>query len=180
MKNDSQSTRQNAQLADLLTRWRRWLRLRHRSLESAHEEIVQDASADLVEYLAEPSRRDLPDEEVRRIGFTILRRRVADIFRSRAVRKFEDVPLDVLPATDPSSNPEEVETYVRLLRAVVSIIAKLDGPSRELLLRKEASGGSRDKPLTDAERQRLSRLRTELKRQLAEKYGVNIEQILNG
>lgn len=174
--NNPHPKERGALLEELLPRWRRWLGLRYRSLQALHPEIVQDASADLIEYLSREVERSHSDEEIRKIGFTILRRRVADAFRSRAVQATADVPLDGLPAIDPSSNPEEVESYARLLRAVLRLVDKLDKPSRELLLRSETQGSA--KPLSDAERQRLSRLRADLRRELAERHGVDVRQFL--
>ncbi|MCI0627701.1 MAG: hypothetical protein L0387_39630 [Acidobacteria bacterium] len=163
---------------DLHLRWIAWLRLRHRSLAHVHTEIVQDATTDLIQYLSEHKNQAHSDEDIRRIGFTILRRRVADEFRARTVQWAEDFPLDELPSTDPSSNPEEVLRYASLLRAVTGLIARLNKPSRELLLRVEAGTDAAEVALSDAERQRLSRLRAELRRQLAETYGIDIKQFL--
>lgn len=174
--NNNPHLQRDALLEELLPRWRRWLSLRYRSLVALHPEIVQDASADLVEYLSRARERTLADDEVRKIGFTILRRRAADAVRSRALEVAEDVPLDSLPTTDPSANPEEVENYARLLRAVVRLLAKLDRPARELLLRGE--DGRSGTALSDAERQRLSRLRADLRRELAETHGVDVRQFL--
>lgn len=158
-------------------RWIAWLRLYHRSLNQVHSEIIQDTSADLIQYLSRHKGSVHSDDDISRVGFTILRRRVADEFRSRTIQWVEDFPMDELPNTNLSNNPEEVLRYVSLLRAVIGLMAKLDRSSRELLLRAEY-GGTADAPLSDAERQRLSRLRAELRRQLAENYGVDIKLFL--
>lgn len=157
-------------------RWMAWLRLYHRSLDQVHSEILQDASADLIQYLSRHERSVHSDEDISRIGFTILRRRVADEFRSRTIQWAEDFPMDELPNTDLSNNPEEILRYSNLLRAVIGLMAKLNKPSRELLLRGEY--GAVDVPLSDTERQRLSRLRAELRRQLVEIYGIDIKKFL--
>lgn len=176
MTDEKQSGRFEALLLKLHPRWIAWLRLRHHSLEHVHSDILQDASADLIKYLSPHEGQVHSDEDISRIGFTILRRRVADEFRSRTIQWAEDFPLDELPSTDPSGNPEEVLRYAKLLRAVISLMAKLDKPSRELLLRDEGGAGASDTPLSDAERQRLSRLRADLRQQLAQTYGIDIKQ----
>jgi hypothetical protein len=59
MNNDPHLQR-HVLLEELLPRWLRWLSLRYRPLAALHPEIVQDASADLVEYL--PARLAWPSD----------------------------------------------------------------------------------------------------------------------
>jgi DNA-directed RNA polymerase specialized sigma24 family protein len=166
------------QLAQLQSRWLSWLRIRHWALKPLHEEIAQSAVADLLEYVSQRSPAVIPAEELKKIGFTILRRRVADQYRSKVSAWADESVLEELPSADPSSDPEEVLTYSRLLRAVLALIAKLDRPARELLLRDESPSLPRGRPLTEVERQRRVRLREELRRQLTETYGVDLKQFL--
>src|SRR5436309_1919311 len=95
--NDSEQL--DAVLADLRSRWMTWLRVRRRALESVHDDIVQDALADLVQYLSGRGQHLHSTEEIRRIGFTILKRRVADVFRSQTLRWAEAPQPDELPSS---------------------------------------------------------------------------------
>jgi DNA-directed RNA polymerase specialized sigma24 family protein len=162
-----------ALFARLLRRWAAWLRLRHRALGHLHADILQDATADLVHYLSRTSPHAVTDEDIARIGFTILRRRIADEFRSKALQWAEGAAPDDLPATDPSTDPEQVLRYARLLRSVIDQLARLDRQSRELLLRRETGA---DAPLSDAQRQRLSRLRADLRRRLLDEHGIDVRE----
>jgi DNA-directed RNA polymerase specialized sigma24 family protein len=170
MNENSASEPLQRQLAYLQPQWLSWLRLRHRSLAPLHEEITQAAAADLVEYVSRRPLAAVSDEELRKIGFTILRRRVADQYRSKVLIWADESALHDLESPDPSTNPEQVATYSRLLRTVLALLARLGPDSRELLLR--------ETPLTDAERQRRSRLRADLRRQLLDQFGIDLKQVL--
>jgi DNA-directed RNA polymerase specialized sigma24 family protein len=158
------------QLASLRPQWRAWLRLRHRSLQPVHEDILQTTVADLLQYQLRHPDAVLTDKDVRSIGFTILKRRAADQYRSQVLTWADESVLENIQSPDPSTDPEQVTNYARLLRAVLALLAKLDAPTRELLVR--------DGPLTDAERQRRSRLRADLRRQLAYQYHIDLNQVL--
>ena len=173
MTEEDKSAEHKALFAKLRPRWAAWLRLRHRALGHLHADILQDASVDLVHYLSRNSASAATDEDVARIGFTILRRRVADEFRSKALRWAEGAAPDDLPATNPSTDPEQVLRYTSLLRTVIGQLARLDRASRELLLRGETGS---EAPLTDAQRQRLSRLRTDLRRRLLDELGIDVRE----
>ena len=174
---DYDSKQLDVVLAELRLRWMAWLHLRRRALESFHAEIVQDASADLLQYLSGRGQRLHSEEEIRRIGFTILKRRVADVFRSQALRWAEAPQPDELPSSDPGADPERVLRYARLLRLVIGLVAKLDRPSRELLMR-DSTIGAPNSPLSDAERQRLHRLRQQLRHEIKEIHGIDVKQYL--
>lgn len=168
----------DVQLAKLRPLWMNWLRLRHRSLVHAHDDIVQDATVDLIAYVSKDAQRKRSEEEIRKIGFTILQRRVADRFRAGVLEWAEHSQPDELPSTDSSSDLDRALAYRKLLRAVMSMLAQLDGPSRDLLLGDEAIGPDAAAPLSAAQRQRLSRLRAELRRQLEEKYNIDVRRLL--
>lgn len=178
MPAEPQSARIDDQLAKLHPFWLNWLRLRHRSLKHLHADLVQDALADLLRYLSLHNEQHHSDEDVRRVGFAILRRRVADAFRASVVQWAEDHALDELPNTDPSHDLDKVVAYRKVLRTVTAMMAKLDDESRALLLGAEADGRADDAPLSAAERQRLSRLRAALRRRLKDESGVDIRQFL--
>ena len=133
--------------------------------------------ADLVQYLSGRGQHLHSTEEIRRIGFTILKRRVADVFRSQTLRWAEAPQPDELPSSDPGADPERVLRYARLLRLVIGLVAKLDRSSRELLMR-DSTTGVPDSPLSDAERQRLHRLRQKLRREIEEIHGINVKEFM--
>src|SRR5258708_1424264 len=64
--------RVEAVIKDIRPQWLGWLRRRHARLKLQHEDIVQDAAADLARYVSRVTTRELADEEIRRIGFSIL------------------------------------------------------------------------------------------------------------
>ncbi len=170
--------RLDALLQDVRSQWQAWLRRRLPALESLHKDIVQDAAGDLVEYMSTRDRADLPDEEVRRIGFTILRRRAADATRRWSSSASRQVSLT--EAFEPAVSGElgRAEEYRKLLRAVIELMGSLDQDSRELLVRGEYPTKGDPAPLSGAQRQKLSRLRHELRRKLAEQYRLEVDNIL--
>ena len=167
-------------LADVYGQWNAWLHLRYSGLAGIHTELLQDAAADLSEYVLKIRNRQLSDAEVRKVGFTILKRRVADVFRAKAIDWVEHLPLDLLPSSDPRSDPEFATRYRKLLRLVVGIVAKLDRHDRDLLLRDSSPGGDKSIAMTVAERQQLRRLREQLRVELRERYGIDVSGYLKG
>lgn len=166
-------------VAALLPQWRTWLRLRHRSIAHLHADLAQQAAADLLEWMQRSRKTDLVEEDLRRLGFRILQRRVADTFRSQVAewgrREGDaDVPreeLDVDARAD--ANPEQAHHYARLLRSVMVLLAELGAGDRALLLGDEL--GPVAQPRTAAQRQRLKRLRAHLREQLEERFGLAID-----
>jgi hypothetical protein len=170
--------RLDAVLKEIRPQWLGWLRRRHAGLESRHEDIVQDASADLAGYLSRMRTREAADEEIRRIGFSILRRRVADAFRGRVLSWNASAPLDQVPDTTGGADLERVQDYSKLLRVVMGLLAPLDRASRDLIVRGQEARAPDDVPLSDAERQKLMRLRAELKRKLLERFDIDVTSLL--
>lgn len=117
---------------------------------------------DVFEYVTKAGKSTPSEEDIEKIGFTILKRRVGDSFRSQTIRWAEDVPLDLLPSNDPNTDHDRTVRYAKMLRLVIGLVAKLDRRERNLLLR-----GKTSRPMSDAERQQLSRLRRRLREQLA-------------
>ncbi len=166
--------------AAIYPQWRAWLQLRHPALAFIHAELVQDAAADLTEYVLKLGDRRLSEDDVRKIGFTILKRRVTDAFRSKAIEWVEHLPLDRLPSNDPKSDPEFSTRYTNLLRLAVGLIAKLDRHDRDLLLRDSSPGRPKRLAMSAGERQRLSRLRARLRDELFKAYGIDVRDYLKG
>jgi DNA-directed RNA polymerase specialized sigma24 family protein len=164
----------DAHIARLRPRWLGWLRLHRGRLADRHEDILQDAALDLAGFLAK--NPGLPEDDVNRVGFTILRRRAADEYRQEVVDWAGSEVLDVLPSERPADNPEEVLDQARVLKTVAGMLAALDRRSRELLLREETAAGA-IAPLSDAERKQRSRLRQGLKRRLLEEHGIDLASV---
>jgi hypothetical protein len=122
--------------------------------------------------------REFVDGEIQRIGFSILRRRVADAFRARILAWNDSEALDQVPDTAGGADVERVSEYSKLLRVVMGLLAALDRESRDLVVRGGNARAEGDAALSDAERQKLSRLRTELKRQLMERFDIDVTSLL--
>lgn len=172
-------------VAALIPQWRRWLRLRHRSIEHLHADLAQQAAADLLEWIQRTSKTGLVDEDLRRLGFRVLQRRVADAFRSDAAEwgrrgSAADAQQggheEVDTRTD--ANPALAHQYRRLLRAVVALLAELSAEDRALLVGPEL--GPVAEPRTTAQRQRLKRLRARLRDQLHERFGLEVDLLSTG
>jgi hypothetical protein len=170
--------RLDALLQDVRSQWQAWLRRRLPALDTLHKDIVQDAAGDLVEYVSAQGRAELPDDEIRRIGFTILRRRAADATRRWSSSAGRQVPLTEAFEPAMSGEPGRAEEYRKLLRAVIELMGNLDQESRELLVRGEYPTKGNPAPLSGAHRQKLSRLRHELRSKLVERYRLDVDNIL--
>ncbi len=161
--------------------WLSWLRIKHPALANAHGDLVQQTSADLL-YWASNHQSKNYTEEVRQVGFRILQRRVADMFRDPArswTSTGDDEPATEagLNVLDGDSEPSKSAEYFELLKAIVSVLSGLPKEERELLLRMDFSSeviGHR--PLTDAQRQQLSRLRQRMRHLLLKNHGINLHK----
>lgn len=169
----------------LLPGWHAWLRIRHRSLATQHADLVQDAATGLVHWLAQHAGADISDEDVRRVGFRILQRRVVDEFRAQVSewsRRDSDSDADAaseVPDTRPGSNPPQALQHSRLLRALVGVLSELSAQDRALLVGDELGGSpSIDGPRSGAQREQLRRLRKRVRETLVKKHGLDLKDWL--
>lgn len=167
------------QIAALIPQWRAWLHLRHRSIAHLHADLAQQAAADLLEWMQVSPKTKLVEEDLRRLGFRILQRRVADTFRTRVIEWAHgggDADIqgeDSVADARADANPEQAHHYARLLRSVMALLAELAAEDRALLLGDEL--GPPRQARTAAERQRLRRLRAQLREQLMERFGLAVD-----
>jgi hypothetical protein len=165
-----------AALNEAQSRWKAWLRARYPTLSHLHAEFMQDAAADLTEYV-QNSQNHFTEADLARIGFVILKRRVADLFRDKAARWSEQA--SAAPADEPAqSAPAIDEGYAKILRLVVGHIAHLSSSDRDLLLRQADDMASGRSAMSVAERQQLSRLRTRLRQAILAKHRIDIRAFL--
>jgi DNA-directed RNA polymerase specialized sigma24 family protein len=167
----------NAALQVLGPRLRRYLAYHHFALREQHEDLVQAALADTLAYLnALPAPGVEDEDEVARIGFTILKRRVADAFRDNAKQwalKQSGDPDE--PTTDDAT---ESLDYKRTLRTVIELMATLEPRERDLIAG-AALGQRLGRPHSDAERKALSRARASLKAKLWTRHRIDLDRFLN-
>jgi DNA-directed RNA polymerase specialized sigma24 family protein len=161
------------------------LRRRIPALKSRHEDLVQETLADLSDRIAEggegvPSSWlaiETPSDEDRahlaRLARTILRRRVADLFRAR-VRGRADEPVEAEPEAILSRerDADRAAHTAELLRITALAMEALSANDREaLLLAAERDGERVEGRMPDKDRQRLSRARSRLLAILRERLG---------
>lgn len=179
MTTASEPPRPSENIAELLTAWLSWLRARHPRLDSVHMDIVQQTAADLLQWQTEQLEQSSPDL-LQKIGFRILQRRVADVFRDPVKRwaslEIPDIAL-LVETSSTASNDEPLHALEadRFIKALIDLLADLEPSDRALLLRAAdpAVGAS---PLTIAKRQRLSRLRKQMRRTLRVRHGIDLEK----
>lgn len=166
----------------LLPDWHAWLRIRHRSLAAHHGDLVQDAAAGLVDWLGKRAGSEISDEDVRRVGFRILQRRVIDQFRTQVgewARQGSDAEVDAIsevPDTRPDANPLQALQYSRLLRTLVGVLSELSAQDRALLVGDEIGEVPvSDGPRSGAQREQLRRLRKRVRETLINKHGLDVK-----
>jgi hypothetical protein len=155
-------------LPELYSRWRAQLR-RHPRLTASHDDILQITAQDLLAVAGEGTQA-LEAGDLRRLGYGILKRRIADTYRVEVRRWARHEPLeDRHVSADVNSDPERVAHFSMLLRSVLELMAELDIEDRELLQR-FLRDDTTIKAMTEAERKRLSRLRERLRRLTDKKH----------
>lgn len=176
-------SRHEDRVAALLPGWLSWLRIRQRSLALQHADLVQEAAADLLQWLVRHHDTVLAEDDLRRVGFRILQRRVADAFResvgewSRQPSERELEGVSELPDPSPGANPAQALQHARLMRALVEVLTEL-GPEERSLLLGDEMGDAVDEvgPRSAAERQRLSRLRERVRTTLIQRHGIDVRR----
>lgn len=161
-----------------MPRWTGWLRFRHRAVASQHQEIVQQAASDLHELMSTRVGAPLADEEIEKLGFTILRRRAADAYRDRSHLLFESLPQERVEDIAEAGDADRALRHKKIVRAIIVLLSHMDARDRTLLLRNEFPVSEPVLPLTAAQRKRLSRLRANLRQQLRERFQIDIDSEL--
>lgn len=203
-------------LNEVTTALRTRLRRTLPSLTHEHDDLLHDTLAALTTHAQRAMRDGLapamwgepvtagpleggPRDELLRIAHTILRRRVADLFRARS-RAWQAGVLP--PAGAPTGNDpggqglgvddagntaaegelrtpeaERRALLVRMLRVCSSVLDEMSDEDRELL-ESAADERDRERPLTDRERQRLRRARLRLTAAIRDELGDDAASLL--
>lgn len=170
------------------------LRRRLPALRDRHEDLAQETLADLTARierggeLIPPSwlSSQLPtiDEDIHhlsRLARTILRRRIADMFRARG--RSEETAVDdnaALTLSDAAPHADRVAQIAQLVSLTSALLEELLPADREaLLLSVERDGERVEGRMPDRDRQRLSRARARLLDKLRAHLGPRAESLLN-
>lgn len=138
-----------------------------------HEDLVHEALLGVSEWTRGMPR--VSREDARRVTMAILKRRVADLFRDQTRRWAQQ---DDERAAATTLDPREV-LISRAVRATVGFLADASKEDRMLVSLLLADGVRAEaRPLTDAERKRLERLRHRLRAHLLETLGDSLSEIL--
>ena len=152
---------------------RKFLRARYR-LVSDHDDLIQQVLGDLHLYLVKGALVARSIDDMTALAFTILKRRIIDRFREEA-KHFAYVTKTYATSETVAPSAETVVTYKELLATVMNFMASMNESDRTLLFI-TTTGTERTAPMTPAERQRLSRLRAQL-RSLLLQQGVSPQDI---
>lgn len=163
-------------LATLRRDWLGWLRIRYSRVTAHHPDLVQQAAADLLQWAAQREQPATADE-LRRVGFRVLQRRAADLFRGRVhnwALEGDTAAEEELPGAS-SEEPDAMLERKRLLRAIMTVLTEFSAEERALLVGDELGPQSRNAGArSPAERQRLRRMRTRLRQALVRRFGIDI------
>jgi DNA-directed RNA polymerase specialized sigma24 family protein len=174
MSESSQQMRDRL-IVTLQALWLNWLRIRHREIRVQHQDLVQDAAEDLIRWIDSRMAKPPTEDEIRAVGFRILQRRVADVFRDK-VAHWADIKDSEVEQIDFSTtaNPTKAISHAQLIKALVRLLARLRPDDRDLLLGRELGSVTQDPPVSAASRQRLHRLRSQLRESLLQDYQIDI------
>jgi len=153
------SESQSDDLSAVLSEWRRWLRANFGYLRSEHEDIIQDAAADLQVSIKDDRVADRA--HMRALGLAILRRRAVDRYRSQISRAAADRKIKEKSTAGTSEDVSDAVHYQQLLQRTLLFLTKQSFSDRSLLVR-DVQGKNTPTSLSAADRQRLHRLRTRL------------------
>lgn len=161
---------------DIATALSRYLRARTRVLLSDQDDLIQQTLLDVYRRNVEmKAPHDI--EEARLVAFSILRRRLVDryrqVARSVVAEKFPDSVID----TPQDGDVPSAVSYRQLLLKVLKLIAFMSPRDQDLIL-DDVLPNSRISPWSEAERKQISRLREQLRRDLAEKFSIDIKDAL--
>jgi DNA-directed RNA polymerase specialized sigma24 family protein len=153
----------------------RYLSYHHFSLRDQHDDLVQTTLADTLKYLDAAPVSTVDEDEVARIAFTILKRRVADAFRDNA-RQWA-LQQSAEPDEESAHDTAASVDFRRVLQAVIELMATLDPAERDLISQ-AALGTQLGRPRSDAERKALSRARASLKSKLWSRHRIDLDRFL--
>ncbi|UTY58323.1 hypothetical protein [Massilia sp. erpn] len=156
------------------------------ALREEVDDLAAQTLSDVWSYLgglqgATPLARD----EVRKLAFTVFRRRAADLFRRRAQQpllSMEEVPDAVQTVAEEGPGKERALLYRRMLRICLAEMAGVNEEDRLLLARvadlDSAYVAADHEALAPRERQRLRRLRLRLAEAIRREMGEDARQLL--
>lgn len=156
---------------------REYLRRRYRLLAAEHDDLLQQAIVDLFEATRH-THDHLPDDELTALAHSILKRRIVDRFRRETRNVVDNIEPGVVPDPHDEDSFDARMHYRRLLRAVLLLVDRLNTQQQALLLDDEIPGDTLGAARSPAQRQQLRRLRQLLRTQLANEFGIRIDDQL--
>ena len=128
-------------------------------------------------FLFERPANEEEKSRLRKLTMVILQRRIADVFRKRAsVLKLHGQLNNEVNFHEPT--PERRILLARMLDITLSVLSSIPAEDRDLLALVAGPQAPR-KVLDETERQRLHRLRTKLKDEIARQLGADSYDILS-
>ena len=173
-------------LEQLREELRRYGQTRFPQLRNEIDELVNHTLLQLWEYRksAQSQKRSSPlsdgdeDSTIRRIAFTIFKRRAVDAYRKFA-REWA-IRSDANSADDeasPDVGAEQRTLLKQMLRVCVAELADMTAADRALLA-ELAEGDSRHEPVSARDRQRLRRIRQRLAAAISRELGETAAKLL--
>jgi hypothetical protein len=170
-----------------------YLRRRFPRIAEAHEDISSEAKTQLAEQITKnPSNYPkswfgtgpAPGTEDHAYFFqlaqTILRRRIADHFRTQTLAWARETDIEeVEQSLESNATSQERRLAIsRLFRLCVEFIAELPQEDQVLISRLTGEAAGKGMPLSAAERQRVHRLRTRLAAEVRGRLGEHVSALL--
>lgn len=171
------------QLISLREALRNYGRSRFPSLRDEVDDLVAQTITDLWEYLNTYSgdgKNGLDEDSIRKISFSIFKRRVVDFFRRNARRwalSVDDAPEIETVGTEPVDN-STLLLYKRALKICLAELSLVADEDKLLLSIVVDDGDEAASARTPRERQRLHRLRKRLSSAIRNELGEDAKKIL--
>lgn len=168
------------QLISLRDALRNYGRSRFPSLRDEVDDLVAQTITDLWEYIKYNVETPLDEDAVRKISFSIFKRRAVDFFRRNArrwsLRTDEPAEVEEIGA-DPVDNAQMIlyKKVLKICLAELDLVADEDRVLLSIVVDDEDDAGSARTP---RERQRLHRLRKRLSSAIRKELGEDAKKIL--
>jgi len=170
------------------------------ALTKEHDDLINETFLSLTKYIRGKSQDEKSNDkipktqidtfelsELKKLAITILKRRIADYFRSGTTKWWNQVityDSDVIYSENSYFSEKNI-LYIRMLKVCFDALGSMPREDRDLIAFITGQASHKNgiaieaKPLTSRERQRLRRIRLKLLGEIKRELGFEVSELLN-